>query len=190
MRNNLVFGFHGCEKTVAEDALLRRQSLVSSTNDYDWLGSGIYFWENDPNRAFEFARDTKKCKEPYVIGAIIDLGNCLDMTCRIGATIVSTHWNISIKELYENGKLQPNKATPRGENGELILRYLDCRVMESLHKFNREFGIAPYDSVRAAFWEGEQLYPTAGFHEKNHIQLCIREPKNIKAIFLPQGYRL
>lgn len=47
-------------------------------------------------------------------------------------------------------------------------------------------GIKPYDSIRAAFWEGKELYNTAGFKEKNHIQICIRDPKCIIGYFLPR----
>lgn len=46
--------------------------------------------------------------------------------------------------------------------------------------------IKPYDSIRAAFWEGKELYNTAGFKEKNHIQICIRDPKCIIGYFLPR----
>ena len=43
-----------------------------------------------------------------------------------------------------------------------------------------------YDSVRCAFIEGESLYENAGFHEKNHIQICIRNPNCIKGYFIPR----
>ena len=43
-----------------------------------------------------------------------------------------------------------------------------------------------FDSVRAAFWEGEELYLNAGFKTHNHIQLCIINPDCIKGIFLPR----
>lgn len=191
MRAGIVFGFHGCEREVAQKAILNREPITPSNNAYDWLGNGIYFWENDPVRALEFARYTKNCNEPFVIGAAIDLGNCLDMTCRTGANIIRSHWETSVDTQYQLGAIKPNKATPRGENGELILRFLDCTVIESLHHFNEEWGLLPYDYVRAAFWEGNELYPTAGFHEKNHIQLCVRNAEScIKALFLPKGYSL
>ena len=43
-----------------------------------------------------------------------------------------------------------------------------------------------FDSVRAAFWEGKELYPNAGFKTQNHIQLSIINPNCIKGIFLPR----
>ena len=36
------------------------------------------------------------------------------------------------------------------------------------------------------FWEGADLYPGAGFKEKNHIQIAIINPNCIKGFFLPR----
>ncbi len=49
----LVIGYHGCDRTVAEDVLLRGGTLKPSANPYDWLGKGIYFWEHGPDRGLE-----------------------------------------------------------------------------------------------------------------------------------------
>jgi hypothetical protein len=37
-----------------------KENLLASTNDYDWLGSGIYFWENNEERAMEWAVELSK----------------------------------------------------------------------------------------------------------------------------------
>jgi len=42
------------------------------------------------------------------------------------------------------------------------------------------------DSVHGIFNEGEELYPNAGFREKDHIQICVRNPNCIKGFFLPR----
>lgn len=80
----LVLGYHGCDRDVAEAILAGKAEVRSSTNSYDWLGSGAYFWENNPARAFSWAKllaqsKSLKIKTPAVIGAIIDPGNCLDL---------------------------------------------------------------------------------------------------------------
>ena len=52
MRNNypnLVIAYHGCDESV-RDAVVMGQELKRSENPYDWLGNGIYFWENDEQR--------------------------------------------------------------------------------------------------------------------------------------------
>ena len=83
---SFVLGFHGCDKSVAERVLAGagKPHLRRSTNQYDWLGNGIYFWESSPKRAMEwaeFVRDNPsvssgKVVTPAVVGAIIDLGYC------------------------------------------------------------------------------------------------------------------
>ena len=45
-----VMGYHGCDKALAESVLLGRSELEISHNNYDWLGSGVYFWEYGPVR--------------------------------------------------------------------------------------------------------------------------------------------
>lgn len=70
-----------------ERVLAGKTELPVSTNDYDWLGDGIYFWESDPERAMNWAttacthgkRTRSKISEPFVIGAVIQMGNCLDL---------------------------------------------------------------------------------------------------------------
>ena len=72
-----------------------------------------------------------------------------------------------------------------GGSEDLLLKELDCRVIESLHKVRLDNGDRPFDSVRGAFMEGKEIYPNAGFKEKNHIQICIRNPNCIKGFFHP-----
>ena len=43
---NLVIGFHGCDKNTYHNVLYKHHRLMQSKNPYDWLGNGIYFWEN------------------------------------------------------------------------------------------------------------------------------------------------
>ena len=191
---NMILGFHGCEQSVGEK-LLRGEDrhLTPSENDYDWLGKGIYFWENNPSRALDFAISVKKLKKPFVIGAIISLGKCLDLM---------DHTNLQLlKQSYENLKVDiesANEVLPKNtvrykgiEKGEeskndKIFRYLDCAVVQNLHRINEEILNAPvFQSVRGLFTEGKPLYEGAGFNKKNHIQLCIRNNNCIKGYFRP-----
>lgn len=55
--SNLIIGFHGCDKTIYENVLYKHESLHQSQNSYDWLGNGIYFWENSFERAKQWAVD-------------------------------------------------------------------------------------------------------------------------------------
>lgn len=59
-RPNLVLGFHGCDKKAVDSIIKGETFMNESTNDYDWLRNGIYFWENNLARALEFANEQKK----------------------------------------------------------------------------------------------------------------------------------
>jgi len=82
-----VLGFHGCDEAVGETILDGHLSIESSNNDHDWLGAGAYFWENDAARAMRWAQHVQqhpqgfqhKITTPFVVGAIIELGECLDL---------------------------------------------------------------------------------------------------------------
>ena len=41
----LIYGFHDCDRDVADRVLAGPEGLLPSENEYDWLGHGIYFWE-------------------------------------------------------------------------------------------------------------------------------------------------
>lgn len=44
---NLILGFHGCSNDVYRKVIVEGEQLNKSNNSYDWLGNGIYFWEQN-----------------------------------------------------------------------------------------------------------------------------------------------
>ncbi|MCC8028629.1 MAG: hypothetical protein LIO75_02320 [Lachnospiraceae bacterium] len=52
---HLVLGFHGCRQDIFENVIYHGERLKASSNAYDWLGHGIYFWEQNYQRAYEWA---------------------------------------------------------------------------------------------------------------------------------------
>ena len=52
----IVLGFHGCDKNTFKNVIIKGQHLKNSNNNYDWLGHGIYFWENSYVRALDWAK--------------------------------------------------------------------------------------------------------------------------------------
>lgn len=186
-QSGLILGFHGCDIKIQKNVISSSENILkASKNDYDWLGHGIYFWENSPARALDFANEAAKrnennIKTPAVLGAVIDIGNCLDLLDSANLKMV--------KEAYEElksivamagGKLPENKIPKGYGRNEFLLRHLDCYVIEHLLKTTN------FDSVRGLFPEGAELYPGAGFRIKDHIQICIRNPNCIKGFFLPR----
>lgn len=191
-RSQLVLGFHGCDATLAEEVVLGKKMLKKSDHDYDWLGHGIYFWENNVDRAEQWAEENSKLSSssintPGVLGAYLELGNCLDLTDSGSLQLLKLPYQ-TLKETFSlaNLDMPVNKDPMKVKSKDRILRKLDCAVITTLHKLTQKAGLPPYDSVRGVFWEGEELYPGAGFREKNHIQIAIINPNCIKGFFLPR----
>lgn len=186
LQASFVLGFHGCDAHIGE-ALLKGSDFQASENVYDWLGSGVYFWESNPLRGLEFARELEKrrkgksnaVKEPFVVGAVIDLGFCLDLVSSTGISAVKAAYADFQAYMEEAGESLPENFL----GNDLLLRKLDCAVVNHLHGVRARAELEPYDSVRGIFLEGDRIYPTSGFFEKTHIQLCIRNPKRIKGVF-------
>lgn len=185
-----VLGYHGCDRQIGEDVLSGGKPLRASNNDYDWLGTGIYFWENSSSRALAWATaaqknpklSASKIDNPFVVGAIIDLENCLDLLEAESIRIVASAHNRLCDACREAGVAVPEN---RSTAGHMTLRHLDCAVINFAHSLRDEAGSTPFDSVRAAFFEGESLYPGAGFQKQTHIQICVRSPKSIIGYFRP-----
>jgi len=78
-------------------------------------------------------------------------------------------------------------ALPRNEpiadSGEVACRPLDRAVMETLHQAREDPLEKPFDTVRAVFPDGYQLYAGAGFWSKSHVQVVVRNPNCIKGYF-------
>lgn len=187
-RSNLILGFHGTTLYRADNIFAGRAGFRASTNDYDWLGSGMYFWENNLKRAEVWAKQIAVRKgtgaQPAVVGAVLDLGHCLDLTESDNLEELSLSYEMLLNSLGKEN-LPKNSSTRAGS--DLLIRRLDCAVINNLHKLREETKLPRYDSVRGVFWEGDDLYPNAGFKSKNHIQLCITNPNCIKGFFRPRS---
>lgn len=193
-RAGLILAFHGCDRTVRDKVVLGEEHLLGSDNDYDWLGHGIYFWEHSPERALDYAvllkdnphrNKRNPIKDPAVLGAVIDLGLCLDLLESKSLKILK-HTYETFKYTQEVAELSIPTNRPIAGSKDLLIRELDCAVIQFLHQVNKEQELKAYDSVRGVFIEGDELYPSAGFNDKNHIQICVRNPNCILGYFIPR----
>lgn len=147
----------------------------------------MYFWESDPVRAFEWAQekvDRNGSGVPFVIGAAIDLGNCLDLMSRRDLQIVHSAY-VSLNNIHESDESLP--SLPENVHGkDKLLRYRDCAVIHHLHEIAAMEDVEdldPIDTVRGLFTEGKDLYPGSGFKEKTHIQIAVHNMNCIKGLF-------
>jgi len=112
-----------------------------------------------------------------VIGAVIELGLCLDLTTSSGLDWVRIAYE-SLVEVTRAADL----ALPSNSKDELR-RNLDCAVVRRLHTILEAQRLPAIDTVKGVFTEGEPAYPGAGFREKTHIQIAVRNLRCIKGVF-------
>ena len=169
LQPEFVYAYHGCDESVAKRILESGDPMSPSYNAYDWLGSGIYFWEDAPERALQWAVEMKKPK-PAVLGAVIELGNCLNLLD------VSSHEEIAgtYQALIDSGAELPRNRKR--------VHPLDCLVLNMVCDYAASKG-KPYDVIRGAFPEGDPIFPGSMLLAKTHIQLCVRNPAKIIRIF-------
>lgn len=176
---SLVVGYHGCDREVAERVIAGDDGLRASGHRWEWLGHGIYFWEDSPARALRWAQEgPRKIKQPAVLGAVIQLGHCLNLADAEALAYVKAAHGTYQQTCKASGS---DPAQNRGP-----VRSLDCAVMETLHRLREEEGLTAFDTVRGFFMEGQPVYPEAGFRELDHVQICVRNPQRILGCFWPQ----
>lgn len=193
LSTTFVLGYHGCDAETAERAIAGEIDLVESDQSYDWLGPGIYFWESDPQRAFEWALwkvQNGKYRRAAVIGAAVDLGNCLDLTLRENLDLLrDAYASFAQHQVTAGVPLPENRKAPNSPDEDRLLRYLDCAVIRHLHKIVAdEKSIESFDSVRGMFTEGERVYPGSAIFEKTHTQIAVRNPSCILGVFKLRPY--
>lgn len=174
-----VLGYHGCAAELAAELVDGTRPITAwphSKNPYDWLGSGIYFWEHGPHRALQWAR-ARHGDAAATVGAILHLGRCFDL--------LDVEFTQELLPAYElvrqrrEARGQPVLVN-RGSDDDLRGRYLDCAVIQRCLE-----QLPDFEAVRGAFQEGEPAFPGAKIFRESHIQIAVRDPRCILGVFRP-----
>lgn len=200
-RPNLTIGFHGCDRSVRDELVLNPDKVKKSQEKFDWLGHGFYVWENNYERALKWAEDKArrgKISNPSVVGVLYQLEYCLDFTDSEFIDLLPVYYGLMKDDLSAVDKTLPtNKDLSSDRYKDLVLRELDCAVIEYLHqKIDeayrndiKEKGFSElryFDTARGMFTEGGPVFDGAGVQSKNHIQVCVRNLNCIKGFFVPR----
>lgn len=172
-----VIAYHGTRMSTARSLVAGRE-FEASTNDDDWLGHGIYFWEYAPQQAWWWARQ-RYGADAAVVGAIIRLGQCFDLFDPANAELLAEAYASLCRTLREINQPIPNNANK--------FKYLDCAVFNYLYSRLEEAGFS-VDCTRAVFvpmigGRLPRLWSRSAVFRGGHIQLCVREPRNIIAVW-------
>ena len=90
-----------------------------------------------------------------------------------------------LRKNYANARIELPVNRPLGndENNDLILRNLDCAVINYLCNEAEN----KIDTARGVFIEGGPVYKGGKIYEKTHIQVCIKNLDCIKGFFMPKA---
>jgi hypothetical protein len=169
----VILGYHGCRPEFAEALVCGGMNIADwepSTNDWDWLGHGIYFWEYAPERAREWLG------KGGVVGAYIQVGNCLDLT-DVDATSLLAKQFEAVRTIHQDeGRPMPVNRGLRGD--------LDCLVINELVATANNSGIT-FDTVRSPFLEGEPAFEGSRILRETHVQIAVRTKSKILGVFRP-----
>lgn len=185
-----ILAYHGCDRGVAEQVLGHSYDLKPSENKFDWLGPGVYFWVDSPARAVDWAvsqqRRLKKIGDPYLVGAYMYPGLCLNlMDYAAVGELRNAYASFSAFCTASGFELPRNDLR---KDGIHLKRALDCAVISAVHELRECANLPPYDTVLGVFEEGPEMYPGAGMREKTHMQIAVRNPQMIVGYFRVRGF--
>jgi hypothetical protein len=177
-----VYGYHGTNREKAQEIIDGGFNL--STNDYDWLGTGVYFFQDAPVRAWTWARE-RYPDSPAVIKSELALENCIDL--------LDIDWYPIFRETYAmfvSAYQKANVPLPRQNPERSKAHRLDCAFFNYIVEKILESQDEPIGSIRAVFNEGDRIYPNSAIFDRSHIQISIRDLSLIKKTYLIEEDRI
>lgn len=182
MRNAVaIYGYHGTYREAAA-AILESGKFIESENEYDWLGMGVYFFQDAPIRAWEFARD-KHHAEAAVVGAEIrlNLDECIDL--------LDITWERPLLAAYESLRRQSKLAKqPFGKvyrQNRSGRHELDCAVINLAVELSEPSGVK-IRAVRSTFREVDKVpifNRRSALYSHAHVQIAVRDQSCIGDIW-------
>ncbi len=171
-----IVAFHGTTRAVAEH-LVDGGEFVPSSNTDDWLGSGIYFWECAPKQAWWWTKTFKKKSQPAVVGAMIRLGNCFDLLDPANVQSLRRFHDVMMDTWKDAGVETPSNFRHRRNIESAVFNlYYDRSAVKGRSIDSARAVYVPTDRNKR-IWKGSWIY------EEAHIQICVRNPRNILAVW-------
>jgi hypothetical protein len=167
-----VLGYHGCHVDVAR-SIASGEPFRASENGYDWLGAGVYFWEDGPGRAAEWA-EKRYGQFGAVVRAKVRLGHCLNLLDTAHFDRLDQTYRKLLVSLGDLGIEAPKNVRKRHE--------LDYLVVETYNLDFKATRAGGFQTVRGCFPEGKPLYEGSKILRETHIQIAVRDARCIRDV--------
>ncbi len=171
-----LFGYHGTNIESARRIL--ETGFIHSRNSYDWLGKGVYFWQDAPYRAWDWAREycEQKADDPAVIRSLVKIRR--DEFMDLLDYSQDPNWANHLSRTHQYLQQQTRSVLPPNKRA-IGYHALDRLVVDTLI----EDILKPMDinilAIRACFQEGDEIYPGSAIYNKSHIQIAVRDTSSI-----------
>lgn len=165
----LVYGYHGTSQRFLHS--ISATGFRTSKNREDWLGDGVYFWQDAPEHAWRWARD-KYQSEAVVIGALVRLSDCMDL--------LDTGWWQDLAAFHAT--LSAAVPLPKQPPTSKAHR-LDRAVINSFIEARARQGVR-IRVVRAAFPEDDPVFQNSALTVSSHVQIAVRDTALIEEQWL------
>ncbi len=178
-----IHGYHGTTRDRVES--IENEGFKHSRGEDLWLGEGVYFWQNAPERAWERATRLarERLKDPVVFGAKIRFEFGAPRKSTQYVDLLDIVWEDKVVDAYEKLRedheqlglpLPPQTPDQHG---------IDHHIIERLVRDHEAQGIK-INAVRATFHqEGGPIYVYEGrgereesaLYTRSQVQIAVRE---------------
>ena len=158
----VLLGYHGTSTSASSRIL--SEGFTPSANEYDWLGDGVYFFQDAPHRAMEWAE--QRFDEPSVIRAHISLDGCMDLLDIEWFSFLNDAFDEYLARAKRLGLSLPIQTPGAHRLDRVVINY----AIDLLERAG-----SPVRSVRAAFSEGRALFPGSAIYDRAHVQIAVRD---------------
>lgn len=210
----IVLGFHGCDISTRDGFVRGEIEPLVSSNPYDWLGDGLYFFEGDWSRALKLATSShehpallltrRPIATPAVVGAVLEVDRWLDLTTQAGIADFTQAAQAVVDGSVRKGTPPPHNKPAFDGDQDLLHRAFDKAACDMVHTFRRLLhqqaledqvteeilASAPYQATRGAFEQGGLVSTGSSVCADTHIQIAVHDLTCIKGWFLVPGDKL
>lgn len=162
-----IYGYHGTSAEAA--AAILQDGFNISSNEYDWLGKGVYFWQDAPLRAWTWANQNYH-DNPAVIRSSIRLENCMDLLDIKWFPFIRRVYNSFVAEYESTNQTLPQQNPERSKAHRLDCAFFDYTVEKVLQPEGQIV-----KAIRSVFVEGDRIFPNSAVFDLAHVQIAIRD---------------
>lgn len=166
-----AIGYHGTRLEYAQKIL--DEDFRPSENSWEWLGHGVYFWQDAPDRAFGWAKEWHS-RSGYegpiaVVAARIQLFDFVDLLDQTGMRLVKDFASALQRKIANEERSLTN---------EYPIHRLDCELFNSVTTMLLSEGIE-VRGYRAACVEGDPITEGSPIYDRSHVQLAVIDQTTI-----------